>query len=167
MQRSPSVVRNVGESIPCKPMFSGNPANLSTSRWMWNVRTGSENSVYHTFCKWTPVTVVGCLQKPSLTFSHYQRTAWDNHSFSIPSLLESERWRTSGSYNHGCGRGLHSGTSPTFLVRPDSWWRPGGPPCPAMWPIPVAQFVPMDLGHDVYARVCSCRQCWTSKCRGL
>jgi hypothetical protein len=23
------------------------------------------------------------------------------------------------------------------------------------------------LGVDVYARVCSCRQCWASKCRGL
>jgi IS30 family transposase len=23
------------------------------------------------------------------------------------------------------------------------------------------------LGSDVYARVCSCRQCWASKCRGL
>jgi hypothetical protein len=22
-------------------------------------------------------------------------------------------------------------------------------------------------GNDVYARVCSCRQCWASKCRGL
>jgi hypothetical protein len=22
-------------------------------------------------------------------------------------------------------------------------------------------------GGDVYARVCSCRQCWASKCRGL
>jgi hypothetical protein len=21
--------------------------------------------------------------------------------------------------------------------------------------------------HDVYAHVCSCRQCWASKCRGL
>jgi hypothetical protein len=23
------------------------------------------------------------------------------------------------------------------------------------------------LAADVYARVCSCRQCWASKCRGL
>jgi hypothetical protein len=26
---------------------------------------------------------------------------------------------------------------------------------------------PLDADYDVYARVCSCRQCWASKCRGL
>jgi hypothetical protein len=30
-----------------------------------------------------------------------------------------------------------------------------------------ASLVARALATDVYARVCSCRQCWASKCRGL
>jgi hypothetical protein len=33
--------------------------------------------------------------------------------------------------------------------------------------IPAAIIVDPTSGTNVYARVCSCRQCWASKCRGL
>jgi hypothetical protein len=44
--------------------------------------------------------------------------------------------------------------------------RHGAPRCSWRW-MWSSRTAPGSLLTDVYARVCSCRQCWASKCRGL